>query len=230
MLRFVARWAAVAASLSLIGVLLVPGGTSSASPSPSPSTACLSDNGTDVGEYFGVRGDVVWPNIQGLSPSCLTVGQGNRFVRAHGWITQLSGRAVYPDGYGPDHRSPMADFLSKLTRSRYVISRDGQVEISRVVEGRALFGHAHLGRFGDLFVAPDTTLVPGATIEARSPEWTTLEPFDARHLPVGEHTIEIYWTLSEAHCDGFTRDTALSCLPAGETLTTQTTFTVVDRS
>jgi hypothetical protein len=33
----------------------------------------------------------------------------------------------------------------------------------------------------------------------------------------------------QAHCDGLTRDPALSCLPPGESLTTTTTFTVVRR-
>jgi hypothetical protein len=191
----------------------------------------VSDNGTDVERYFGIhRGsNVIWPNIQGISPPCLTVVKGNTFHRAHGWITQLRSRAVYPEDYQPVHPAPMADFLSKLTHSRYVISRDGRVEITRTVGRPALFQRAKLGQFGDLFVAPDTTLVPGATIEARSPEWTTLEPFDAGELPAGEHTIEIYWTLSAAHCDGFTSDLALSCLPAGESLTTTTTFTVTPR-
>ena len=222
MLRFVARWAAVAASLSLVGVLLVPGTASASS-----STTCLSDNGTDVADYFGIRGDAIWLNLQGRQPSCLTVVQGHTFTRTHGWITQVADRAVYPDGYLPDHPEPIVDFLSKLTQARYVISRDGRVETTRIVRGPALFDHAKLGQFGDLFVAPDTTLVPGVTIEAESPEWTTLEPFDSRRLGVGEHTIQIYWTLAEPHCDGFAADLANNCYPAGETLTTETTFTVV---
>lgn len=226
MLRFGSR-VMVAALVALTSV-----GASSAVPvtaRPIP-TACISDNGTDVERYFGIEGhDVVWPNIQGLRPPCLTVTKGNIFHRAHGWITQLQSRAVYPAGYEPAHRAPMADFLSKLTQSRYVISREGRVEITRSVRGPALFRRAKLGQFGDLFVAPDTTLVPGSTIEARSAEWTTLEPFDAGALPAGDHTIEIYWTLSGVHCDGFTPDPALSCLPAGESLTTTTTFTVIGR-
>jgi hypothetical protein len=216
--------AALMALLSLGASLAVP---VQAQPGPG---ACVSDNGTDVERYFGLRDhDVIWPNIQGISPPCLTVTKGNTFHRAHGWIVQQRSRAVYPADYEPGHPEPMVDFLSKLTESRYVISRDGRVEISRTVGRPALFQRAKLGRFGDLFVAPDTSLVPGATIEARSPEWTTLEPFDAGELPVGEHTIEIYWTLSQDHCDGLTSDPALSCLPAGESLTTTTTFTVVRR-
>lgn len=128
----------------------------------------------------------------------------------------------------PDHRAPIADFLSKLTEARYVIRRDGEVEVTRTVRRPALLERAHLGRFGDLFVAPDTTLVPGVTIVGRAPEWTTLEPFDSRGLAPGEHTIEIHWTLSERHCDGFAPDPVGNCLPAGESLSTSTAFTVID--
>jgi hypothetical protein len=120
----------------------------------------------------------------------------------------------------------MADFLSKISQARYVVSRDGQVELTRTARRPALLARAELGRFGDLFVAPDDTLVPGVTIDGRSPEWTTLEPFDSRSLAAGEHTIEIYWTLTKPHCDGFAPDPVNNCLPAGENLSTSTTFTV----
>jgi hypothetical protein len=189
---------------------------------------CLSDNGTDVARYFGLGGDAIWLNLQGQQPACLTVRQGT-FARTHGWIAQEGAKAVYPADYTPDRREPMADFLSKLTEARYVISRDGVVEVERVVRGRALRSHATLGRFGDLFVAPDTTLVPGVAIGPDAPEWTTHELFDARRLPLGDHTIEIYWTLSDRHCDGFAPDPAIDCVPAGESLSTSTDFTVVPR-
>jgi len=41
----------------------------------------------------------------------------------------------------------------------------------------------------------------------------------ARLLPlsVGEHFVEAFVVLSAEHCDGFTTDPDLSCLPAGET-------------
>jgi hypothetical protein len=221
MLRFGARLATV--GLLVLGAALVaPGGAASA------SGDCRSDNGTDVERYFGLRGDAIWLNLQGRQPPCLTVVQGHTFVRTHGWIAQVPSRAVYPDDYRPARRAPMADFLSKLTQARYVISRDGQVEITRTVSGPALFARAQLGRFGDLFVAPDTTLVPGVTIPRRAPEWTTLEPFDSAPLPLGEHTVEIYWTLTARHCDGFATDPVNNCVAAGESLSTSTTFTVVD--
>jgi hypothetical protein len=215
---------AVVTALTAVTALVVSVGAASAS----ASTTCLSDNGTNVQRYFDIRGsDAIWLNLQGHQPTCVTVTQGRTFYRTHGWIAQVPSRAVYPAGYEPDFASPMADFLSKISQARYVISRDGEVEMARTVRGRALFARAKLGRFGDLFVAPDTTLVPGATIGGRSPEWTTLEPFDSRTLGVGEHTIEIYWTLTEPHCDGFAPDPTNNCLPAGESLSTSTTFTVV---
>jgi hypothetical protein len=228
MLRSGARLSGLAAMVALANVALAVPATGHVA-TATPPAVCISDNGTDVQRYFDIEGrDVIWPNIQGVSPPCLTVVQGRTFYRAHGWIAQLAPRAVYPDGYEPNFRVPMLDFLSKLTEARYEISdSDGRVEITRTVRRPALLVHAHFGRFGDLFVAPDTTLVPGVTIGGRAPEWTTLEPFDSRSLDIGDHTIEIYWTLSEQRCDGFAPDPVNNCLPAGESLTTRTTFAVV---
>jgi hypothetical protein len=190
------------AGLVTSALLLTP-----AAASASSTRTCRSDNGTNVNAYFGIpRADAIWLNLQGQRPPCLTVVRGNPLVRTHGWIAQLPPgtivdgeriQTVYPEGYEPDHPAPMRDFLSKLTQARYVISRDGTVELTRTVTGRELFAHAKLGRFGD--------------------------------LSVGQHTIEIYWTLRERHCDGFAADPANNCLPAGESLTTSTVFDVVRR-
>jgi hypothetical protein len=35
-------------------------------------------------------------------------------------------------------------------------------------------------------------------------------------LPVGEHTVEVYWKFSEMHCDGFGTVISENCVPAGE--------------
>jgi hypothetical protein len=236
MIRFRARIATRAVTLVLVVASAALVAPSSAGPASAaldsggrgPGARCLSDNGTDVARYFGLRGDAIWLNLQGQQPACLTVRRGT-FARTHGWIAQEGSKAVYPADYTPVRREPIADFLSKLTEARYVISRDGVVEVERVVRGRALRSHATLGRFGDLFVAPDTTLVPGVTIGPDAPEWTSHELFDARRFPLGEHTIEIYWTLSARHCDGFAPDPVNNCLPAGESLSTSTAFTVVPR-
>jgi hypothetical protein len=229
--RLSARIAAVAA---LAGASLAVPSAASATPT---ATRCLSDNGSYVNGYFRVpRSDVIWLNLQGLRPPCVTVVQGNIFYRAHGWIAQLPPgtevdggtiATVYPAGYRPDRQAPMQDFLSKVARARYVVSRDGRAEITRVVERRRLLDHAKLGEFGDLFVAPDSG--SGVTVHGAAPEWTTLEPFSSRGLGLGEHTIEIYWTLTRQHCDGFGTDAASNCLPAGESLVTSTAFNVVPR-
>ena len=47
-------------------------------------------------------------------------------------------------------------------------------------------------------------------------------------LPLGQHTVAVYWNFSAPHCDGFTRSQGSSCLPAGKTLVKQLSFTVVD--
>lgn len=223
------RLVAVAA---LVGATLaVPNAAASAS----PAATCVSDNGTNVNAHLGVPGsDVIWLNLQGQRPPCVTVVKGRTFYRAHGWITQLPPgtqvdgetiTTVYPERYRPDHSAPMTDFLSKLSQARYVVSRDGRVELTRTVRRPAVLRHAKLGTFGDLFVAPDSS--PGVTLYGVTPWWTSLEPFSSRTLPIGQHRIEIYWTLTRQHCDGLGADPAANCLPAGESLATSTDFDVV---
>jgi hypothetical protein len=197
----------------------------------------VSDNGTNVNAYFGVhRADVIWQNIQRLNPPCLTVTRGGTFYRAHGWFAQLPPgtvvdgetiRTVYPEGYRPDHPAPMADFLSKIKQTRYVVSRDGDVVLARTLGRRALLRQSKLGRFGDLFVAPDSS--SGVVVHGASPEWTALAPLSSRHLSVGQYRIEVYWTFTKQHCDGFTQDAVASCVSPGESLATATTFDVVAR-
>lgn len=225
--------------LLLIGVLAsslnLPYAAASAPDPAGKSSRCLSDNGTDVGRYFDVgRADVIWLNLQGQQPPCLTVTRGNTFIRAHGWIAQLPPgtpvdggviETVYPAGYVPAKSAPMKDFLSKITQARYVVSRDGRVVTARTVERRQLLDRAEQGEFGDLFVAPDTG--GGVTIHDSAPEWTTLEPFSSRGLSRGGgYQIEIYWTLTHRHCDGFGADPVANCLPAGESLATSTAFEI----
>jgi hypothetical protein len=219
---------------ALVGAsLAVPTAVASAS----AQGRCVSDNGTNVNAYFGVgRADVIWQNLQRRQPPCLTVARGGTFYRAHGWFSQLPPgtvvdgdtiETVYPEGYRPDHPAPMVDFLSKIKQTRYVISRDGQVVMARTLGRRALLRQSKLGVFGDLFVAPDTA--SGFTIHGASPEWTALAPLSSRRLSVGQYRIDVYWTFTEQHCDGFTTDPVASCLPAGESLATGTTFDVVPR-
>jgi hypothetical protein len=222
--KFGAVVAAVTASLFL-------GGSGA-----SASTTCFSDNGTNVNAYYGIQGaDAIWLNIQGLQPACQTVVKGNTFYRVTSWITQVPPgtregnqkiQPVYPKKYRPDYPAPMDDFLSKISQEKFVVSNGGTA-ITTTVTRSDLLAHGKLGAFGDLFVAPDTTLVPGVTIFGDAPEWTTVEPLSSQMLSVGQHTIDVYWTLSKQHCDGFTRIVAYSCLPAGETLVTSTTFEVI---
>jgi hypothetical protein len=223
------RRVAAASAVLVVPLLFVGGGASA-------STTCISDNGSNVNAYFGIEGSAaIWLNLQGLQPACRTVVKGDTFYRVTGWITEVPPgtkegnttiKPVYPNQYKPDFRAPMDDFLSKLVQERFVISDRGPTIITTV--GRSdLLAHGKLGTFGDLFVAPDTTLVPGVTIVAGAPEWTTVEPLESQTLSVGEHTINVYWTLAKQHCDGFTSNIATSCLPAGESLVSSTTFSVV---
>jgi len=231
------RCIVTAALVGTSAVLFLADGSAAASAAVNESTTCVSDNGSDVNAYFGIpHSDAIWLNLQGQNPACVTVVRGHNFIRTHGWIAQLppgtkvNGKTiepVYPNGYRPDHPAPMDDFLSKISRARYVVSRDGRVEITKTVTRRELLAHAKLGTFGDLFVSPDTTLTPGVTIYGAAPEWTTLEPFSSRRLGTGQHTIDIYWTLTKMHCDGFAPDITNDCFAAGETLSTSTVFNVV---
>jgi hypothetical protein len=205
---------------------------------PSVSTRCISDNGSDVNAYFDIEGsDAIWLNLQGLQPACQTVIKGNTFHRVTGWITQVTPgtkegnkriKPVYPPGYRPDFPAPMDDFLSKLSQETFLISNGG-APLTITVSSPELIADGKLGAFEDLFVAPDSSLVPGVTIFGDSPEWTTVEALDSQALSVGQHNIDVYWTLTRRHCDGFTTGASLSCLPQGETLVTSTTFEVIAR-
>jgi hypothetical protein len=50
----------------------------------------------------------------------------------------------------------------------------------------------------------------------------TLQP-----LPVGEHTVEVYWEFSAMHCDGLGTVLDKNCIPAGESKRDTLTFKVV---
>jgi hypothetical protein len=219
---------------ALVGATLaVPNAAASAS----PAGRCISDNGSNVNAHFGVsHSDVLWLNLQGQRPPCVTVVRGNTFYRLHGWISQLPPgtvvdgatiQTVYPEGYRPDHAAPMADFLSKIERARYVVSRGDQVLLTRTVGRRALLRHSKLGEFGDLFVAPDSG--SGVTLHGAAPMWTAVQPLSSRRLSVGQYRIDVYTSFTKQHCDGFGSDPAANCLPAGENLATSTVFDVVAR-
>lgn len=64
-------------------------------------------------------------------------------------------------------------------------------------------------------MAPDTG--SGVTVYGAAPEWTTIEPFRSRTMDPGEYRIDIYWTMTEQHCDGFGADPASNCLPRAST-------------
>jgi hypothetical protein len=121
----------------------------------------------------------------------------------------------------------MDDFLSKLSQARFVVISNGRVALTKTVTRSELLAHGKLGAFADLFVAPDTSLVPGATIYGDAPEWTTVEPLESQRLGVGQHTISVYWTMTAQHCDGFSTNVANDCLPADESLVTSATFEVI---
>ena len=103
----------------------------------------------------------------------------------------------------PPPAAPLDDFVSKLSAVEFVI--DGGTHKER----RYVFDASGIVRTDidaeqlepDLWDAP----YPMASVLAR------LLP-----LSVGGHFVEAFVVLSAEHCDGFTTNPDLSCLPAGE--------------
>jgi hypothetical protein len=158
---------------------------------------CVNSSGVDLNDLYGISDQI-------REFACREISAGEHWIRPIWWITNTADASVYPDGYLSAQAVPRDDFVSKLIAIEFVI--DG----GTYHEKRYIFDASGIVRTDidaeqlepDLWDAP----YPMASVLAR------LLP-----LSVGEHFVEAFIILSAAHCDGFTTDPDLSCLPAGET-------------
>jgi hypothetical protein len=166
--------------------------------------ACVVPSGRDLNQVFGVRDQIV-------GRFCLEVDAGERWRPfAPGWVTALD-HAVIPPGYVPARPTPIEDFAAKFVAARYVIDPGTR--------------HQRVHTFPAAQLLKDLVVLPAD--EGAELAW--LPPIGFQPLPVGEHAVVIYITLSAEHWDGLGTDPASNRLPKGETLWVERAFTVVAR-
>jgi hypothetical protein len=159
---------------------------------------CVSPNGVDLNEVYGVPGPIV-------APFCTEIDGHARWTVTALWVVAHEFESV-PAEFVPAGDTPLDDFVAKFAGVRYVVD--------------AFSSHPKSFTFtnvDDLF-ADDVLGNPVANTITLG----TLNP-----LPKGEHTVALYWTMSALHCDGFEANVQDNCLPAGESLFEAFAFEVV---
>lgn len=158
---------------------------------------CVNASGVDLNDLYAV-------SEQFRIFECRVISPGEHWIRPIWWITNFESGSVYPPGYVPAQAAPFDDFVSKLIAVVFVIDGGTDRERTYIFDASAIVRtdiHAE-------------QLDPGA--------WGAPYPMASllprlRPLSIGEHFVEAFIVLSAEHCDGFSTDSNLSCLPAGET-------------
>ncbi len=163
---------------------------------------CISPQGFDLNELHDTPHQII-------THFCTVAEAGRRWVPAEAWITNLT-HEVIPDDYVPAAPTPIEDFHTKLVGVRYI------VDVGTRTERTYTFAATEVLLRG--LTWPGTDL-PMAGLDA------VLRP-----LPVGQHTVDIFVTMSADHWDGFGADPTANLLPAGDIHWAHTTFDVVPRS
>jgi hypothetical protein len=138
-----------------------------------------------------------------VTPACTQVRAGQRWAPSVPWIVNNSFASV-PSGFTSNWATPIEDFRGKLQSVEYFI--DGAKNLSFPSSNRLW-----------VYELPEAPGLPAANTVSLGP----LDP-----LPVGQHSVDVYWTLSAQHCDGFSASSG-SCLPAGKQLVRSISFQVV---
>jgi hypothetical protein len=177
--------------------VLVTGAGGAAAADKKEGNHCIAPQGVDLNEFFGVSEQIV-------SSFCREVGSGEHWTMSLSWSMNHTFEAV-PAGFVPVGATPLEDFLAKFSGVKYVI--DPGTEHSRTTVFRNV---------GDLFIGTFEGLPRVSPITLG-----TLNP-----LPVGEHTVVVYWEFSAMHCDGKGVVLDENCIPAGESTRNAVTFEV----
>ncbi len=163
------------------------------------SEPCVAPNG--LKQLYGYSVSVV-------SLDCNRIGPSERWSASVPWIMNSS-FAQKPTGFATDFATPLDDFRGKLRAIEYVVDPGSAYHPNRSFPG-------------------DNKIWVGALPEAAgSPAVNTATLGSLDPLPVGRHSVDVYWDLRGPHCDGFTSDQGTSCLPAGRTLVRRIAFEVV---
>ncbi len=163
---------------------------------------CVGPNGMTLKQQYGYSVAIV-------TPECSEVRAGERWAPSVPWIVNTSFEQV-PSGFATDHATPVDDLRGKLKSIDVVVDAGSAYQSNRSYPGdNKIWAGEH----------PDGPGLPAFN----SSNLGSLDP-----LPLGQHTVAVYWNFSAPHCDGFTADQGTSCLPAGKTLVKRLSFTVVD--
>jgi hypothetical protein len=200
--RALVRWLCPAllsaVMLSSTAVILSP----SASAKWSGAEPCVSASGVPLKQQYGYSAAVITSN-------CTEVPAGEKWAASVPWVMD-SRFEQKPSGFTTDYSTPVDDFRGKLRSVEYVVDAGSAYQTNRSFPGDNKIWT------GQLPSAPGMQAI------------NTVGLGSLDSLPVGAHTVDVLWTLSAPHCDGFTADQGTSCLPQGRTLVKRITFRVVD--
>ena len=159
---------------------------------------CVHPERGDLNEFLGTHRRII-------TGFCTEAFVGERWIVPALWTTNTT-HEVIPEGYTPSRPTPMEDFNAKFVSVRYVV--DAGTRHERTYRFRAAQS-LHTG-----FTVPGTDL-PMSFVHAELPP-----------LPAGTHTVDILWTVSADHWDGFGADPSANRFPAGETHCSHIEFVV----
>ncbi len=193
------------AAAIVAGACLGPGaaGVSAGSKGGSDCIVQTASGPLDLNVFFEVAARIV-------IPPCNQIGSGQPWTPGAVWFMNTT-FATVPAGFQPAGATPLDDFLAKFSGATYVVDRGTTEEKTYTFSGTGkLF-------VGTMFGSPIVNTVTMATLKP---------------LSAGQHVVEVYWSFTAMHCDGF-GDVILTsvigdgnCIPPGEHLYWAIPFTV----
>jgi hypothetical protein len=176
--------------------LLVSATTTSAAASGGRANHCVNRAGVDLNELYET-------NDAFVTPFCSDAHAGDWWRPLVRWVVAAT-HDVIPEGYEPVGETPRLDFLAKLESARYVVDAGTDREQTFVVDA-------------DELLIDTGTLPDGTEYVSYTPRLHPLVP--------GEHTIDIYATMSAETWDGLGLDEG-NHVPPGELLIGSVQLTV----
>lgn len=189
--------------LSLVPVVIVLVGSLGLVAQPADAKGkkgnhCVNPAGVDLNEFFNT-------NDAFITPFCTTAHTGDKWRPIVRWLVSDT-HAVIPEDYVPARPTPAEDFLSKFVSARYAIDADTRRERTYTFTADELM---------ITFVGlPDET------------QFILFTP-RLRPLPPGEHTIDIFITMTADHWDGTGLDPSSNFAPVGESPSPSVEFEVI---
>lgn len=161
---------------------------------------CINPVGIDLNEFFGTQDAFI-------TPFCTTAHTGDKWRPFVRWVVADTFEVI-PEGYVPARPTPLEDFLSKFVSVRYVIDAGTKKERT--------FEFAVSDLILSVIDLPDNTSFVGFTPRLRP-------------LPPGNHSIDIFITVTAETWDGLGLEPGVNSAPAGESPSPSVEFRVVNR-